>query len=137
MDLQEIVSASSASELCHSFHERHAFDITHGTTQLDNAYIRLLIRVIDRYPCNSLDPVLNRICDVRHDLDCFAQVCSFSLLLNHMLVYLARGDVVVASESDVQVALVVTEIEVDLAAVGENENFAMPVECSINVLWAF
>ena len=47
-----------------------------------------------------------------------------------MLVDLARGDVVVASEGDIEVALVVAEIEVDFAAVGENENLAVPTKYS-------
>jgi hypothetical protein len=48
-----------------------------------------------------------------------------------VLVDLARGDVVVAREGDVQVALVVAEIEVDLAAVREDEDLAVPVRCSV------
>lgn len=69
-----------------------------------------------------------------HDLHGFAQVVALALTLDDMLVDLARGDVVVACEGDVEVALVVAEIEVDFAAVGENEYFAMPVQYQRPVL---
>jgi len=48
-----------------------------------------------------------------------------------VLVDLARGDVVVAREGDVEVALVVAEVEVDLAAVGEDKDLAVPVGCLV------
>jgi hypothetical protein len=68
---------------------------------------------------------------VRHDLYSLAEIVALSLALDDVLVYFAGGDVVVASEGDVEVALVVAEIEVDFAAVRENEYLAMPVVCSV------
>jgi len=69
---------------------------------------------------------LNRIGDVWDDLYGFTQVVALALALDNVLVDLASGDVVVAGEGDVEVALVVAKIEVDFAAVGEDEYFAMP-----------
>ncbi len=54
---------------------------------------------------------------MRHDLHGLAQVVSPALLVDDRLVDLARGDVVVPVQRDVQEPLVVAEIEVDLAAV--------------------
>jgi hypothetical protein len=71
---------------------------------------------------------------VRHDLDRLAQIVALALALDDMLVDLARRDVVRARQSDVQVALVVAEIEVDLAAVGENEDFAVPARMLIHAM---
>jgi hypothetical protein len=68
-----------------------------------------------------------------HDLDRLAEVVAAALTLNDVLVDLARCDVVLAGEGDVEVALVVAEIEVDLAAVGEDENLAVPARCSVTV----
>ena len=61
------------------------------------------------------------------DLHRLAQVIAFSLTLDDVLVDLASGDVVIAGKGDVEVAFVVSEVEIDLTAVGEDENFAMPV----------
>ena len=133
VDLQEVVPARTAPELRHSLDERHALDIADSTTQLDDANIWLFVAIVDGYPCDPLDPILNRIRDVRHHLNGLAQVRPLALLLDDMLVYLAGGDVVIACEGDVQVALVVAEIEIDFAAVGENEDLAVPVGCSMGI----
>ena len=134
MDLHEVVLARSSPELSHGLNERHALDITNGTTELDYTNIRLFVRIVDGYPGDPLDPILNCIRDVRDDLNGLTQVCPLPLLLDNVLVYLARSNIVVSCESDVQVALVVAKIEIDLAAVGENEDLAMPVDCSMGVL---
>jgi hypothetical protein len=126
VDLHEVVLARSSPQLAHSLNEGHALNIAHCASQLNYADIGLLARVIDGYPRDLLDPVLNRIGNVWHDLYGFAQVVALALALDDVLVDLARRDVVVASEGDVEVALVVAEIEVDFAAVGEDKNLAMP-----------
>lgn len=127
VDLQKVVLAGTSPQLRHGLNKGHALNIANGSSELDNADIRLLARVVDGYARHPLDPVLDRICDVRDDLHGFTQVVAPPLALNYMLVYLARRDVVLAGEGDVQVALVVAEIEVDFAAVGEDEDFAVPV----------
>jgi hypothetical protein len=64
-----------------------------------------------------LYPFLNRIGDVGYNLYSLAKVVALALALDDVLVYLAGGNVVVAGEGDIEVALVVTEIEVDFTAV--------------------
>lgn len=44
-----------------------------------------------------------------------------------MLVNLARGNIVLAGKRDVQIALIVPQIEIDLSSVIEHKDFAMPV----------
>lgn len=61
-----------------------------------------------------------------YDLHRLAKVIALALALDNVLVNLAGGDVVVAGEGDVEIALVVAEIEVDFAAVGEDEDLTMP-----------
>jgi hypothetical protein len=130
VDLQKVAFADPPSQLGHGLDERHALNIANSASELDYADIRLLARVIHRYPRDSLDPGLDGIGDVRDDLHRLAQVVALALALNDMLVNLARRDVIVARQGDVQVALVVAEIEVDFAAIGENEDFAMPARLS-------
>lgn len=49
------------------------------------------------------------------------------LTLNDMLVDLARSNIVLAGKCDVQIALIVPQIEIDLSSVIEHKDFAMPV----------
>lgn len=62
---------------------------------------------------------------MRDDLHCFPEVVATTFALNNMLVDLACGDVLVAGESDVEVAFVVSEVEVDFAAVVEDVDLAV------------
>ena len=55
-----------------------------------------------------------------------AQVVAAALTLDDVPVDFASRDVVLTRERDVEVALVVPKVEVNLAAVVENEDFAVP-----------
>jgi hypothetical protein len=131
VDLHEVVLARPSPQLAHSLDEGHTLDVANCASQLDYAHIGLLARVIDRYPCNLLYPFLNSVGDVRDDLHRLAKVVALALALDDVLVDLTSCDVVVAGEGDVEVALVVAEIEVDFATVGEDEYFAVPVSCLV------
>jgi hypothetical protein len=126
VDLHEVVLSSSSPQLAHSLDEGHALDVADRTSQLNYAHIRHLACVVHGYPRHLLYPFLDCVCDVRHDLHSLAKIVALALALNDVLVDLACGDIVVASEGDVEIALVVSEIEVDFAAVGENEYLAVP-----------
>ena len=131
VDLHEIILARPSPQLAHSLDEGHALNITDRTSQLNYTDIGFLARVIDGYPRNLLDPVLNCIGNVRDDLHGLTQVVALALALDDMLVDFARRDVVIACQGNVEVALVVAEIEVDFAAVGKDEYFAVPGPCSV------
>jgi hypothetical protein len=126
VDLEEIVLAGAAAQMRHGLDEGHALDVTDSSTELDDAHIRHFVGIVNGYLRNLDDPVLDGIGDVRHDLHRLAQVVALALALDDVLVDFARGDVIIASQGDVEVALVVAEIEVDLAAVGEDKDLAMP-----------
>lgn len=128
VNLQEVVLAGTTAQLCHSLNERHALNVTNGATKFNYAHIWFLATVINRDPSYLLYPVLNGIGYVRHDLYRLAQIISFALAFDDVLIDLARGNVILSSQGDVQVAFVVAEIEIDFAAVGQDEYFAMPVE---------
>jgi hypothetical protein len=63
---------------------------------------------------------------MRHDLHCFSKIIAPSLSLDNMLIHLPRSNIVFASQSNVEIAFVIAEIEVDFTTVIENEYFAMP-----------
>jgi hypothetical protein len=131
VNLQEIVLARTPPQMRHSLDKGHALDVADGTTKLDYTHIRLLIRIVDGYLGNLDDPVLNRIGDVRHNLNRLPQVIALAFTLYDMLVNLARSNVVLARQGNVEVALVVAEIEVDFTAVGKDKNLTVPACCSI------
>lgn len=126
VDLHEVVLSRPSPQLAHRLDERHALDIAHSPSQLNYTHIRLFTRVIHGDARHLLDPVLDRIGDVGNDLHGFTQIVALALALDDVLIDLAGGDVVVAGEGDVEVALVVAEIEVDFAAIGEDEDLAVP-----------
>lgn len=61
-----------------------------------------------------------------YDLNSLSQVITATFLLDNMLIYLAGCNVAFASKSDIEVALVVSEVEVDFTAIIEDKDFAMP-----------
>lgn len=66
---------------------------------------------------------------MRHNLNSLSKIVTAALTLDNVLVDLAGGNVLVAREGDVKVALVVSEIEVDLAAIVEDVDFTVPLLC--------
>lgn len=117
MDLEKVVLSCPASQLAHRLNEGRALDISHGSTQLNDAHIRCLVRIVDGDACNALNPVLDRVCQVRDNLHRTSEVVTATLALNDVLVDLARRDVVLARQRDVEVTLVVSKIEIDLTAI--------------------
>lgn len=126
MDVQEVVSASSPSQLSHSLNKWRTFNVADRTSQLYHAGVRRFIGVIHWHFCNVLDPILYGVGQVWNDLNCSAQVVTLPLFLYHMLVDLASCDVVVACQGNIQVSFVVSEVEVDLSAVVEDEALPVP-----------
>ena len=57
-----------------------------------------------------------------HHLHSTAEVVTPSLSLDNMLVDLAGGDVILPSQGDLQVALVVAQVQIDISAVVEDEH---------------
>lgn len=127
VNLEEVVLSGSASELSHRLNEWRRLDISDGSSKLDNADIWGLVGVVDWDLSNTLYPVLDRVGQMWNDLNGAAEVITATLLLDNVLVDLAGCDVVLASEGDVEIALVVAEIKVDFTAVVKDEDFAVPV----------
>ena len=135
MDMHKVVAPSSSSQLSHGFNEGCTLNITHSSTKFNNADVRLLFRVVHGYSRDSFYPILDGICDMRHDLDGLSQVVSASLAFDDMLVHLPCCDAILEGQGDVQVALVVAQVEIDFAAIVEYEAFSVPVFVSLDSLW--
>jgi hypothetical protein len=129
VDLEEVVLPCPASQLAHRLNEGRALNISYGTAQLDDAHIRCLVRVVDRDACNALNPVLDRVCEVGDNLHSTSKVITATLAFNDVLVDLASRNVVLTRQSDVEVALVVSEIEIDLTAIVQDEDFTVLRRC--------
>lgn len=127
MYLQKIVLPSSPSQLPHRLDERSTLDISYRSPKLNNADIRLFIRIIHRYPCHSLNPILNCVGKMGHHLHSTTKVVALSLALDHVLVDLAGGNIVFSSQGDVKVPLVVAQVKIDFSAVVEDKYLPMPV----------
>lgn len=127
VNLHKVVLSSSDAQLSKSLDERHRFDVAHGSSKLDNADIRLLTSVVDWNFSDSLDPILNCLDNMRHNLYGMSKIVTASLLVDNELIDLAGCDVVVAGQCDVEVALVVAEIQIDFSTIVKNEAFTMPV----------
>lgn len=67
------------------FHKGRGFNVANSATQLYHAYIWAALLAINRHLGNILNPVLNGICDVWHNLYSLAQVVTSALTLYDML----------------------------------------------------
>lgn len=130
MNLQKIGLSSTSLQLSHSLNERGALDIANCTAQLNDADVGTLICIINWYSGNPLDPVLDCVCKVWHNLDGFSKIVTTTLTLDYVLVDLSCRDIVLASKCDVEIALVVAKVEVDFTAIVEDENFTVPMTTS-------
>lgn len=117
VDLDKVALASLSLELAQSVDEGRTLNVTDGTTQLDDADIRLRLGLVDGDLGYPLNPFLNGIGDVRHDLDGLTEIVADALAVDDVLVDLSGGDVVIAGERGEEVALVVAKVEVHFTTV--------------------
>jgi hypothetical protein len=122
VDQGKVIVADTELELTHGLNKGSGLDITDGTSELDDADIGLLARVVNGDGGNTLDPVLDGIGNVRDDLNGLTEVVSLALTLDDIPVDLAGGDVVGAGQSNVKVTLVVSEIEIDLTTIVQDKD---------------
>jgi hypothetical protein len=78
--------------------------------QLNYARIWCLIRVIDRNLGSPLNPILNRVCEMRDYLHRPAKIVPLSLSFNDMLIDLSSRHVVFACQGDIEVPFVVSKL---------------------------
>mmetsp|Transcript_3119 Transcript_3119/g.7052 ORF Transcript_3119/g.7052 Transcript_3119/m.7052 type:complete len:660 (-) Transcript_3119:273-2252(-) len=120
-----VLSADAELELTERLDERHRLDVAHCAAQLDDAHVRVARQAVCRDVRNSLDPLHDRVRQMWDNLHGLAKVVSLALSLEACLVDLSRRDVVVAGERDANEALVVSQVQIDLAAVIQGEDLAV------------
>ena len=112
-------------KLAEGLDESHALNVTNSAAELDNTDVRLLVGVVDRDLGDLANPLLNRASDVGHDLYRLAQVVSAALPLDDLGVDLAESDVVIPGEGDIEVALIVSQVKIDLSTIIQNVDFTV------------
>lgn len=79
VDLEEVFLSGTTAQLSHGLNKGPRFNITDSSSQLDDADIRLLAGLIDGDLGDTLDPILNRVGQVRNNLHSLTQVIASSL----------------------------------------------------------
>ena len=105
------------AELADRLEERQALDIADRAADLAQDEIELLIALADEG--------LDRVGDVRDDLDGAAEIVAAPLLGDDVLIDAAGGDVVHAVRRPPGEALIVAEVEIGLGAVIGDEHLAV------------
>lgn len=83
---------------------------------LTDADVWLDAGIIDRNSRHALDPLLDEVGDVRDYLDGSAQVVTAAFFQADLHVHFAGCDVVIPSQVDAQVSLVMTEVQITFTA---------------------
>mmetsp|Transcript_14765 Transcript_14765/g.28422 ORF Transcript_14765/g.28422 Transcript_14765/m.28422 type:complete len:226 (+) Transcript_14765:1155-1832(+) len=125
VDEAKVVLADAPLELAQRLDERHALNVSHGASQLNDAHVGNARVAVHGDVRDALDPVLDGVRDVRHHLHRLPQVIPAPLPLNHVLIDLASGDVVVLGQLHIQKALVIPQVQVHLATVVKHKHFAV------------
>ena len=72
-----------------------------------------------------MNATLDFVGDVRNDLDGFAEVFAFALVVEDGLVDLSAGEIIESGELDVGESFVMAEIEIGFSAIVQHINFAV------------
>ncbi len=118
VDVEDVLPADVLAELPDRLEERQDLDVADRAADLGD-------HDVDVLRGEREDPVLDLVGDVRDDLHRLAEVRAVPLLGEHRLVDRSGGRVALAVERHVDEALVVTEVEVGLAAVVGDEHLAV------------
>jgi hypothetical protein len=118
VDVADVVAAHVAAHLAQRLEERQDLDVADGSTDFGDDHV-------DVVGAHSYDALLDLVGDVRDDLHGLAEVVATSLGGENGLVDAAGGGVRVTGEWLVDEALVVTEVEVGLAAVVGDEHLTV------------
>ena len=111
MNEQAVFAADLERDLAHRLEERLRFDIADRAADLGDYHVRV------RMPAHRIDERLDFVGDVGDDLNGGAQVFAAALLVQHVPVDLAGGQIRKAIQILVDEPLVVAEVEVGLRAV--------------------
>ena len=118
VDVEDVLPADVLAKLPDRLEEREDLDVADRSADLGDHDVDVFGRQRD-------DSVLDLVGDVRDDLHRLTEVRAVTLLREHRLVDRAGRRVALAVQRDVDEALVVTEVEVRLAAVVGDEHLSV------------
>ena len=125
MEKADVFATDAELELTQSLHEWCTFNIANCPAQLNYTDIGCFARTITRLCSHTLNPFLDLIGNVRNHLDSFSKIVTLALTLDHSGVDFSGGQVVVSTQADVKETFVIAKIQINLATVIKDENFAM------------
>ena len=117
MDVDRVLARQFVAKLADRFEERQALDVADRAADLAQHEIEAVVALADE--------ILDRIGDVRNDLDGGAEIVAAPLLGENFLIDAAGCDVVLARRRPAGEALVMAEVEVGLGAVVGDEHLAV------------
>src|SRR3974390_3797851 len=117
MDIDRVMPWQVVAELADRFEERQAFDVADCAADFDEHEVKAVIPVTDE--------ILDRVGDVRNDLDGRAEIIAAAFLGENVLVDAAGGDVVLPRLRTSGEALVVTEVKIGLGTIIRDEDLAV------------
>src|SRR3954465_3260755 len=117
MDEERALTAELIAELADRLEEGQALDVADRPADL--AEHEILVAEI------GLDELLDRVGDVRNDLDGSPKILATPLAPDHGRIDPPGGDAVAAPRRDAGVALVMAEIEIGLGTVISDEDLAV------------
>ena len=114
MNKEDILPTHFVSKLTESFQKGLGFDIANSTAYLqdDNICIRLL--------CCETDTPLDLISDMWNDLDGTTKIITVAFLTNDFCVNLTSGEIGKPTETDIDKAFVMSQIQISLSTVIQN-----------------
>ena len=117
MNVDRVIARQFVLELADRLEERQAFDVADGAADLDQHEIVVVVAREHEF--------LDRVGDVRNDLDGRAEIIAAAFLADDVLIDAPGRDVVGLGGRTPGEALVVAEIEIGLGAVIGHEHFAV------------
>ena len=121
MDEQAVLPAHFQGNLPHGFQERLGLDVTDGTADFRNHHVGIGLLA------HPVDKLLDFVGDMGNDLDRRAQILSPALLVQHIPVNLAGGQVGILVQVFVDKPLIVAQIQICLRTVLGDVDFSVLV----------
>lgn len=129
VDKSKVVLTDSELKLSECLYKGSRLNVSNCSAELDDADLWRETCRVDWLSCYAKKPILNGICEVWYDLDSLSEVVTATFLFNDFGVNFASGDVVITTESDVEVSLVVAQVEICFTAIVENIDFSVFCGC--------
>src|SRR5512143_1570500 len=112
MDIEDILSSDTVSQLPDGFQKGQAFDIADGPANFDDNDILIF--------CKSGDRALYLVGYMGHDLNRTAQVISAPLFCDDVVVYSAGSKIIFLTSGDIRISFIMAQVEISFRTVVGN-----------------